>query len=196
MAERKPPIRKPVQRRPVAVLGSSKVARQFAYRPARLTTAEIGRLLVETGPPIAQMHLSAHHATLSAQVPWVEDRGYLNLVNPQSFFADDPNVGFISPAGGGGNVEGVVEVWLLGLETGASYLLEFVVGSYGSNPNQPGQWKLSSSTGAPIYIQATGPGQSLPLVLLDVSGPMQLAKLTSQGLGGWVFYEVVITRLD
>jgi hypothetical protein len=50
--------------------------------------------------------------------------------------------------------------------------------------------------GAPIFIQATGPGQSLPLVLLDVSGPMQLAKLTSQGLGGWVFYEVVITRLD
>jgi hypothetical protein len=196
MANMKTPVQKPIRRRPIAVLGAGKVARQFAYRPARMATAEVGRLLVEAGPPISKMHVGNHHATLSAQVPWVEQRGYLNLVNPQSFFADDPNVGFISPAGSGGNVEGVVEVWLLGLEAGASYFLEFVVGSYGSNPSQPGQWKLSSTVGAPIFVQATGPGQSLPLVLLEVDGPMQLAKLTSQGLGGWTFYEVVITLLD
>jgi hypothetical protein len=188
--------RKAVRRRPVAVLGSGAVARQFADRPARLTKAQIGPLLVQTGPPIAKMHVGNHHATLSAQVPWVEERGYLNLINPQSFFADDPNVGFISPAGNGGNVEGAVEVWLLGLEEGASYFLEFVVSSYSSNPSQPGQWKLSSSAGAQSFMQATGPGQNIPLVLLEVDGPMQLAKLTSQGLGGWVFYEVVITRLD
>jgi hypothetical protein len=194
MPDRKTSAAKP-KRRPVAVLGSSKAARQFAYRPARLTTAEIGRLLVKTGPPLGKMHLGNHHATLSAQVPWVEDRGYLNLINPQSFFADDPNVGFISPAGTG-NVEGKIEVWLLGLEEGASYFLEFGVSSYPSNPNQPGEWELRSSVGAPVYMQASGPGQSIPLVLLEVDGPMQLATLTSQGLGGWVFYDVVISRLE
>jgi hypothetical protein len=194
MAKRTTRVGKPIVRRPVAVLGRSKAARQFAQRPARLTTAQIGRLLVQTGPPLAHMHLGNHHATLSAQVPWVEGRGYLNLINPQSFFADDPNVGFISPVDSG-NVEGKIEVWLLGLEEGASYFLEFGVGSY-PNTSQPGQWELRSSVGAPIYMQATGPGQSLPLVLLEVDGPMQLATLTSQGLGGWSFYDVVISRLD
>src|SRR5262245_15875719 len=123
MAKRKTPAGNIVtRRRPLAVLGRSETARQFAPRSVRLTTAEIGRLVVKAGPPLAKMHLGTHHATLSAQVPWVDGRGYLNLVNPQSFFADDPNVGFIAPMGG--NVEGKIEVWLLGLEEGASYFLE------------------------------------------------------------------------
>ena len=142
------------------------------------------------------MHVGNHHATLSAQVPWVEERGYLNLINPQSFFADDPNVGFISPAGSGGNVEGAVEVWLLGLEEGASYFLEFVVSSYSSNPESAGAVEAQQQRRRTELHAGHRTRQNIPLVLLEVDGPMQLAKLTSQGLGGWVFFEVVITRLD
>ena len=60
----KTPTGKVVTRSPLPVLGRSKAARQFAHRAARLTRAEITRLLVKAGPPLAKMHVGTHHATL------------------------------------------------------------------------------------------------------------------------------------
>ena len=51
----------------------------------------------------------------------------------------------------------------------------------------------------PVVFPATSDLAQVDRALADVEandGPMQLATLTSQGLGGWVFYDVVISRLD
>jgi hypothetical protein len=181
----------------VALIGGSAAARQQAEasRPRRYGKREVAKLVATLGRGVvAKSHLGAPHVTLSAQVPWVEGRGYLNLINPQSFFADGPNVGFIAPYDD--NVEGKIEVWLLGLEAGGTYFLEIRVGSYPLDPGEPGQWEVRSSEGPAAFLQATGPGQSLPVILHEVSGPMALVTLTSTGLGGWVFYDVEVAELS
>lgn len=184
------------ERATAAVVGGSAQARRLAQasRPAALERREVGRILSRLGGDLGQKNIVGDvHVTLSMQTPWVADRGYLNLINPQSVFADDPNAGFISPEGG--NVEGAVELWLRGLETGASYFVQFRVGSYPKLLNQPGQWKISSSEGPHVFFQATGPGQTIPVVLTEADGPLALVRLTSTGLGGWVFYDVEVSKL-
>jgi hypothetical protein len=187
----------PVSRLPEPVLvGGSKEARRQAQaqRPAYFSRDEIRRIAEKLGGGITTTDLQGEpHVTLSAQVPWVEDRGYLNLINPQSVFADDPNAGFVTPFDG--NVEGKLEVWLRGLEAGASYVLQIRVGSYSLDPDEPGLWEVRSSEGSPVYHASTGPDQTIPVFLLEVDGPLALVTLTSTGLGGWVFYDVQVHRL-
>ena len=181
----------------VAVIGGSGEARRRAEaaRPKLLSAQEISRAVRQLGGSIGtKNHVGGHHVSLSAQVPWVDGRGYLNLINPQSFFSDGPNVGFISPTGG--NVEGGIEVWLLGLETGGTYFLQFRVSSYSLDPSQPGLWEVRSSEGPAVLHPSTGPDQVVLAVLDEVSGPLALVKLTSTGLGGWVFFDVDVVSLS
>lgn len=180
----------------VAVIGGSAAARRraVAARPEFLGRPEISRLLSRIRGVETKDLSGEPHVTLSMQVPWVEDRGHLNLINPQSAYPDDPNVGFISPQGN--NVEGTLELWLRGLEPGANYVAQFRASSYPLISGQPGQWKISSSEGPHVTVQATGINQTIPVLLLDADGPLALVKLTSTGLGGWVFYDAQVHKLE
>ena len=188
---------RPVINQDVALLGGSAQVRRAgeARLPDRLGPAGMRSIIRGLGSPFSRMGIGAPHVILSAQVPWVEDRGYLNAINPRTVWSDSPNMGFIPPPYGG-NIEGRLEVWLLGLTVGASYFLEFRLGAAPAHPDQPAHWEFKSSQGAPSTVTASFPNQNVTLLLHQVDGNMELARLSGSGLSNWIFYDVTVTELN
>lgn len=169
----------------VAVVGNA-VRAQVS---ARLTKKEISAALKGLGSGYAKFTDSVPHVTLSPQVPWVEGLGHLELINPRTVYPAGPNANFLAPPYGG-DIDGEIGVWLLGLQVGASYFLQFRV-SVGYDT----AWKISSSQGYPFEIKTTGgPYHTLPVLLHEVDGTMELVRLEAPGYD-WLFFDVDVSML-
>lgn len=156
----------------------------------RITRQQIATLLGGLGDPYSKFTVGAPHVALSARVTWVENRGYLDIINPRTVHPSDPNVGFLAPPYGG-NVDGHLDVWLLGLQVGASYFLQFRVGIGAPSA----VWKIGSSQGPTIQIKTSGgPQHTLPVLLPAVDGTTELVILKVPG-HDWLFYDVEVNLL-
>lgn len=157
---------------------------------ARLTKQQIAARLKRLGSPYSKFSVGAPHVTLSAQTPWVEDRGYLDIINPRTVHPVNPSMGFLAPPYGG-SIDGHVDVWLLGLEVGASYFLQLRVGI----GHATAVWTVSSSQGPTIQIKTTGgPNHTLPVLLPETDSSTELVILKAAGYD-WQFFDVEVSML-
>ena len=139
-------------------------------KPEPLAGAQLASVLeaIEFRPMNGSGTLT-EHVTLSARHPWVDGKGWIDAINPRSFFADSPNIGFVPEAG---QPEGRIEVWLDGLAASSTYMFQILVSSPGS-----GQFQVQTLFG--LFESMDG-----GLGMIRVSCP------------DWVFFEAVISRFE
>lgn len=182
----------------VAVVGGSPLARRLAQaqRTPRMERREIRRVLARVDRELEELGpVGEPHVTLSARVPWVADRGHVELTAPRSVDPADPNATFYSPEAGGSD-DGEVEVWLHGLEPGASYFAQLRVNAIPFLKGPLGQWTVSGSLGPTVTVEAIVPAQTLPVVLHAVAGTQAVIRLRATGVGAWSFYDVEVSKLE
>ncbi len=129
------------------------------------------------------------HVVLSAQVPWVEDRGYLDLLNPRSVFPDGPNIGFVPEAG---QPTGRADAWLHGLEPDSSYLARISVGAPSSVTFDVRAVTLGTGL-AHQDFQISGGFDELFLDFDSGDGGLGLLRIECPD---WSLYEIEILRFE
>lgn len=180
----------------VAVIGESALARRLARadRTPRMGGREIRRVLARVDRELAELNpVGEPHVTLSARVPWVSERGHVELTTPHLVNPTDPYVAFYSPETHGDS--GQVDVWLRGLEPGASYFAQLRVGAVPPLTEQQGLWTVFGSFGPTVSLATVTGGQTLPVVLHAVADTQAVIRLRSTGLASWSFYDVEVSKL-
>lgn len=133
------------------------------------------------------------HVELSAAVPWVDGRGWLEAGGAlQSWFATT-TIGFAPEKMN--EREGILSIWMDGLTEGDAYVAEIRVGGWSSNPQNPGKFHIGASDAATADIQQSAASQTLSILMPAVGGPMSLINVSSQGLGGWYFDDVRVLHV-
>ena len=159
-------------------------------KPEPLAGAQLASVLeaIEFRPMNGSGTLT-EHVTLSARHPWVDGKGWIDAINPRSFFADSPNIGFVPEAG---HPEGRIEVWLDGLAASSTYMFQILVSSPGS-----GQFQVTAVTLGGGYASANtdaeGGAQTLFGLFESVDGGLGMIRVSCPD---WVFFEAVISRFE
>ena len=162
----------------------------------RLTAVDISKLIRKAGmKPMggggggdAEVHVE-----LSAAVPWVDGRGWLEAGGAlQSWFATT-TIGF-APVNFQAE-EGILSIWMNGLTHGDAYAAEIRVGGWSANPQNPGSFHIGASDAATVDIQQSGASQTLSVLMPGVDGPMSLINVSSKGLAGWYLDDVRVLHI-
>jgi hypothetical protein len=131
------------------------------------------------------------YLTLSAARAKVPNKGWINAIGCNSVFPDDPNMGFNPTTTFGGKIE----LWLTDIKQGEGLAIQFKV-CCGSS----GTWKVSSSEITYSLIPIQPVMQSIdffiPPITTDESLVLVVLEPTFNGLGSWVFYNVVVNKVE
>lgn len=157
---------------------------------SRMSEAKLADVLGEMGmmPKDGTMNLTSH-VTLSARTPWIEAKGYLSALNPRTVFPDDPAMWFAPESG---QPTGRLEIWLSGLDAGATYLARVEVASWGTSPFDV----RAITLGAGVTLQTVSPPvgpQTLLLQFPSGDGGLGLIRIEC---ADWGFYEAEVSRFD
>lgn len=129
------------------------------------------------------------HVALSARHPWVEDKGWIDALNPRSIFADAPNMSFVPEAG---QPEGRIDFWLNALEPNATYLFQIMVSSPGNGLFQVSAVTLGSGY-ASFNTEASGGAQTLAGIFESGDGGLGMIRVSCPD---WVFFEALVSRFE
>ena len=170
-------------------VSSGLVARAEIAR--RLTKVDIVNFAQKAGKPLDGGEIETH-VELSAGVPWVVGRGWLNAFflrawasqTVMAFVPNDP-----------GQEEDALEIVLDGLTQGDSYLAQIRVGGLSFDPQLPGTFHIGVSDTAHADILQSGLSQTLSVFLPSVQGPMSLILVKTKGIGAWYFDDVLVSHL-
>ncbi len=152
------------------------------------------QLVNSGGFSIKNQHISGEtHVELSAAVPYVEGRGWLEAAGMLQSWFPTTNIGFIptDPS----QEQGVLYIWMDGLTPGDAYLVEIRVGGWSASPGIPGTFNIGASDSTHVDIQHSGASQNLGIFMPGVQGELSLIRIDTKGLGGWLFDEVKVTHL-
>lgn len=164
-----------------------------------LTLADMKKVFDQTdfvklgsvAPPYAFDVLS-NHVLLNPCRPCVDGKGELVALGARVFSPLAISYVVETP----GKFWGGLEIWLRGLTRNASYLLQIRVGSYPLIWGGSGMFEIGSSEGV-FFSQsaAAGNGQVIAVFLPGIDSDIELVTLTSNGLGGWLFYDASVQQL-
>lgn len=137
------------------------------------------------------------YLTLSAKIPFVNNKGYINAIACNSIFPGDPNISFLSyPNENEG--PGILEIWLTGLVTHQKLTVEIRLSGYSNNPSAAYEVRSSIASGLYGYFPVTL-NSKIDLYFPDV------ADISGQGLitiepvdltGSWTFYDVKVNVVE
>jgi hypothetical protein len=163
----------------------------------RLTATDISKLIRKAGmKPMgggggggdAEVHVE-----LSAAVPWVDGRGWLEAAGAlQNWFATT-TIGFYPE--NFQDEEGILSIWMDGLTEGDAYVVEIRVGGWSANPQNPGTFHIGASDAATADIQQSGANQTLSVILPAVGGPMSLINVSTKRIAGWYLDDVRVLHI-
>ena len=162
----------------------------LAARPERLVGPKLSSVLdtLKFRPKNGSGTLTEHVA-LSPRQPWVDGKGWLDALNPRSWFSDASNMGFVPE---NGQPDGRVEIWLHGLEPNASYLFQILVSSPGVGSFEMVAVTLGGGYAA-LNTGANGGAQTLLGMFETTDGGLGLIRVSNRD---WVFYEAVVSKFD
>lgn len=171
-------------------VASGEARRLEAIGPRKLSKKNLAKALEDVGmvPKGGSFDLTSH-VLLSAQTPWIDGKGYLDALNPRSWFSDGPNIGFVPEPG---QPKGRLDVWLTGLDPDVGYLARIEVGSYGAAPFDVRAVTLGAGLVSQTF-QADGGFDSLFLQFPSGDGGLGLLRIEC---ADWSFYEVEVSRID
>ncbi|MEZ5332428.1 MAG: hypothetical protein R2991_10335 [Thermoanaerobaculia bacterium] len=171
-------------------VASGEARRLEAIGPRRLSKKKLAKALEDVGmvPKGGSFDLTSH-VLLSPQTPWVEGKGYLDALNPRTWFSDGPNISFLPESG---QPKGRLDVWLHGLDPDVGYLARIEVGSVGTAPFDVRAVTLGAGLVSQTF-QADGGFDSLFLQFSSGDGGLGLLRVEC---ADWSFYEVEVSRMD
>ncbi len=160
----------------------------------RFTKVELAKQIRQAGyKPMGGGGEVETHVELSAAVPWVDGRGWLEAggtlqnwfaTSTIAFYPDKPN-----------QQQGILSIWLDGLTEGDAYAAQIRVGGWSANPQLPGTFHIGASDASHADIIQSGASQTLSVLMPGVSGTLSLINIETKGLGGWSFDDVLVTHL-
>jgi len=161
----------------------------------RLTATDLSRLMRQAGyKPLGGGGGDFEtHVELSAAVPWVDGRGWLEAAGAlQSWFSTN-TISFIPDKPS--QEQGILYIWMDGLTEGDAYVAEIRVGGWSINPQSPGTFHIGASDASHADIQHVGFSQTLSVFIPSVGGSLSLITIETQGLGGWLLDDVLVKHL-
>lgn len=161
----------------------------------RLTLVDVAKLLkaAKVKPMGGEGPSTEVYVELSAAVPWVEGRGWIEAGDRLNSWFPTTTVGFYPDRPN--QQQGYLSVWLDGLTVGDAYIAEIRVGGFSVNPQHPGTYNISASDADHVSIIQNGANQTLSVLMLSVADNRALITVETEGLGGWTFHDVLVSHL-
>jgi len=144
--------------------------------------------------------LITDYLTLSSKTPHVKDKGYLNALNCQSFFPDEPNINFPwwTPQDQPFPTAGKIEIWLTGVQQGQNLTVEMRLTGYSSNSSSA--FEVRSSLGGLYGYFPVAVNSKIDLFFpdIDLEGlNLMLITLEANDMNGsWVFFDAKINIVE
>jgi len=168
---------------------SGKIERiQPVTRPEKLSVKQVVEKLKDLKVVPKDSHTGTEFITLSAQRTWVENKGWLEAVNPRTLYASEPNMSWVPEQG---QPVGHLGAWLENLTPHTLYIAQIEVGSSGNGQFDVRPVSLGASNN--FYLINADPGFQSLMIPFD-SGDGNLAYLTVSH-PNWSFYEMTVIEV-
>lgn len=161
-----------------------------AARVSRLGRDRLIEVLRDTGLVPKNQHAElTSHVLLSAQIPWVENKGHLHVLNSRAYDSSSPSIDWVPETG---QPVGRLEIWLDGLEAGETYLARLEVGAVGTSSFDVGAVALGGGLVSQTF-QIDAGFDTLLMQFASGGGGIGLIRIES---AEWSFYEAEISRIQ
>ncbi len=160
-------------------------------RPMKLSAAHVLEQLIQLKVVKKDAHKSLEtYVTLSPQHPWEDDKGWLEALNPRSFFSNGshPNMSWVPEEG---QPTGYLDIWFENLEPNSLYFAQIEVGSDGTGSFDVRPVSEGASLNFAMISATAGFYQTLLAPLETVVGGLGLIRVIRDD---WVFYEVTLLK--
>ncbi|MEP7145772.1 MAG: hypothetical protein ABI792_02050 [bacterium] len=139
------------------------------------------------------------YLTLSAKTPYIESKGFINAINCQASFPDEPNISFPwwTPQQQSLPTAGKLEIWLTDLESSQNLTVEIRTTGYSASSSSVFEIRSSMSPGLygyfPIKVNS-----KIDLFFPDIETQgMELITIEANNMeGSWVFFDARINIID
>ena len=158
----------------------------------RLSTPDVAKVIENAGMKSVGGDVETH-VELSAAVPWVKGRGWLeagdtlttwDALGAISFSPDEPN-----------HLQGLLKIRLEGLTKGHAYVAEIRVGGASIKPQTSGTFHIFASDASNVDIHHFGGSQTLSVFIPAVEGTLAVIYIETKGLVQWRLDDVRVLHL-
>jgi hypothetical protein len=162
------------------------------WPPPTVTLQELHHSISLLGIVLSWPQLVNHHVWLDMRTPWVQGRGWVNLIRTWHVFSSVPRADWLSWIDAD-RAGGLIEIWLDSLEPGADYILDVALS--GTVRGSGAAFQVGSSAHFWADYPVVGFKKQHLLGVLQPTESRVLVRIEPRNLDSMSFYSAVVRKV-